>query len=147
MLPFRNFTSRKNQRGLSLVLAIFILVVMALLGAALINIISVGSESVAREVVSARALFAAESGAQRQLNAIFPPGAATATGQCSAAAGTVRSNNFVLSGLNGCDTAVTVDCSYITVNGVNYFTLVSTGRCGPAGDAAVRVIEVQARDL
>ena len=138
---------KRSQQGLSLVLAIFILVVLSLLGAALINILNVGTESVAREVISTRALFAAESGAQRQLNAIFPPGAATSTGQCAASAGAVRTNSFTLSGLVGCNSSVAVQCSYITIDGVNYFTIVSTGNCGPPNEPSVRVVEVQAKDV
>lgn len=128
----------EKQRGFSLVMAIFVIVVMSLLGAALNNILSAGSDSVAREVVSARALMAAESGAQRKLNEVFPPGGATVIGNCNA-------TTYVMSGLFAC-TDVAVSCDLVTIDGVNYITLQSIGRCGPTSDLAVRVIDVQAKD-
>ena len=77
-----------KQQGFSIVFAIFVLVVLSLLATAMFNIMAAGSDTVARQVLSARALFAAESGAQRQLNAIFPPGAsASVTASCAGSAG------------------------------------------------------------
>lgn len=128
---------RKQQSGMSLVLAIFVLVVMSLLGAAMVNILRSGSDSVAREVISSRALMAAESGAQRLLNEIFPPGGAVLTANC-------RDKTYVMNGLFACNT-VDVSCQVLTIDSVNYFTLSSTGRCGPLGDESIRVIQVQAK--
>lgn len=141
--------SAQGQRGVSLVIAIFILVVLTLLGAAMINILSSGGESVAREVLSARALFVAESGGQRALNEIFPPGSSVGqTGICDTLdAGAVDYPAAALAGIQGCSTLqAEIDCSWVNVGGVNYFSLTSTGTCGPAGSAAVRVVEIQARD-
>ena len=137
----------KKQQGLSLVLAIFILVVLALLGAAMINILTAGTESVAREVVSTRALFAAESGAQWKLNDIFVANGTVDATQCADTNdGDPDTENFPdMTGLFGCN-SVSVDCSYVTVNSVNYFSITSTGTCGPANEPAVRVVEVQAKD-
>lgn len=130
-----------KQRGLSLLVAIFILVVLSLLGAAMINILSVGTESVAREVLSARAFFAAESGAQRKLNEIFNPGGAVQPGQCS----DVTYSD--LNGIQGCSTlTVDISCVAVTVDGVSYFTITSEASCGPAVSPAVRRIQVQASD-
>lgn len=138
-------TVKENrQNGLSLVLAIFVLVIMSLLAAALINITSTGAESVAREVLSVRALLAAESGAQVQLSEIFPAGAPMNTDSCAASQNTWETSNYTLGGLLGCS-SVSVQCKYVVVDGVNYFSIASTGSCGPAGDAATRVIEVQAK--
>jgi MSHA biogenesis protein MshP len=123
-------------------MAIFILVVLSMLAAAMISIMAAGTDSVAREVLSARALMAAESGAQRNLNEIFTPGAAVDTAGCQAA-----KSYSGFAGLVGCsNVSVVVDCNFVTVNTVNYFTLTSVGRCGPVSDQAVRVIEVQAKD-
>ncbi len=159
MMTSMTVNGRQQQQGLSLVMAVFILVVLALLGAAMVNILTAGSESVAREVISTRALFAAESGAQRKLNEIFVAGSAIDPGQCASNAGEVRTTNYnggtvntatyversVLAGLFACDN-VSVDCSYVTINTTNYFTISSTGRCGPSNEPAVRVVEVQAKD-
>lgn len=134
--------SRRSQRGVSLIIAVFILVVLSLLGAALINILSAGGESVAREVLSTRALFVAESGAQRKLGEVFPPGAATNAAACAA-------SNYNWPGIEGCSSvSASVSCTPLPVPGssTSYFRIVSTGRCGPSGSEAVRVIEIQARD-
>lgn len=135
---------KRTSQGFSIVMAMFILVVLALLAAAMLSIVGAGSDSVAREVLSARALMAAESGAQRKLNEIFPPGAAVNPASCQSAPGT---NYTDFSGLVGCSNfSVVVECSSVNVNAVNYFTLTSVGRCGPTSDQAVRIVEVQAKD-
>ena len=129
-----------KQSGISLVLALFILVVLSMLGAAMMNLLSVNSDSVAREVASTRALMAANSGAERNLSAILPPGGATNTSQCVAA-----STSYGAMGLMGCSD-VSVTCELTTEAGVNYFMITSTGSCGPSGDEATRVVRVQAKD-
>lgn len=132
---------RRAQQGVSLVVAVFILVVLSLLGAAMINVLSGGTDSVAREVLSARALFVAESGAQRMLSDIFPPGGATNSAACTNAPG------YNWPGIIGCSSVSTsFTCSGVTVNSVYYVTITSTGSCGPSGNPAARTVEVQARD-
>jgi len=137
----------KKQQGFSLVMAVFILVVLALLAAAMMNIFSAGADSVAREVLSSRALMAADSGVQRKLHEIFPPGGVSNTGACVSGSGTTY-NDF--GGLQGCSNAlVVVTCDFVPVvivDTINYFTINSQGRCGPTAAPAVRVVEVQARD-
>jgi MSHA biogenesis protein MshP len=123
----------KRQSGASLVIATFVLVVLGLLAAVMINLLSAGSESVAREVLSTRALFTAESGAQAKLNQIFVGG-----GNCT-------TTDPAITGIAGCSASI-VACSSVLVNGVNYYTISSEGRCGPASEQAVRIIEVQAKD-
>jgi MSHA biogenesis protein MshP len=135
---------RKKQQGLSLVLAIFVLVVLSLLAGALFNIMSVGTDSVAREVLSARALMAANSGAEINLNELFPPGSATAASNCLGTASAPRTVS--INGLLGCADTELV-CTATVVDGVNYFTISSTGYCGPASEPAVRTVQVQARDF
>lgn len=137
--------SANKQHGLSLVIAIFILVILSLLGAAMINILSAGTESVAREVLSTRALFAAESGAQRKLNEIFDPGGAVQPDLCANVSDTYTQVD--LDGIQGCSTLeVVVDCARAFVNDINYFTITSEASCGPADSPAVRRIQVQASD-
>lgn len=133
---------KKCQHGLSLILSIFILVVLALLAAAMLNILSVGAGSVAREVISTRALFVAESGAQVKLNQIFPPGSvASALAQCLAV-----DNTIGLAGIDGCSNlSVVVECDGMLVDSEIYYTITSTGSCGPVGEQAIRVTEVRAK--
>ncbi len=136
-------TSRKNQQGFSVIMAVFVIVVLGALAAAMIKFLSAGAETVAREIISARALMAAESGAQAKLNEIFPPGQATAVGACDP----VNPSIYNLNALEGCSNPrAVVACTPIYVDPVNYFTITSTGNCGPLNDRAARVVEVQAKD-
>ena len=121
-------------------LALFILVVLSMLGAAMMNLLSASSDSVAREVASTRALMAANSGAERNLSAILPPGGSTDTSQCVSS-----TTSYGAMGLTGCSD-VSVRCELTAEAGVNYFMITSTGSCGPSGDEAVRVVRVQAKD-
>ncbi|MEE8057807.1 MAG: hypothetical protein V3T17_08235 [Pseudomonadales bacterium] len=138
----------RKQQGLSLILAIFVLVVLSMLGAAMMNILASGSDSVAREVLATRALLAAESGAQQMLNTIFPPGGTIDPNDCDSIPGdgSPEVHPFPLAGLFGCSGAE-VTCAYTTIGAAHYYTIISTGSCGPANDLAVRVIEVQAKDI
>lgn len=126
-----------KQKGVSLVIVIFILVMLSMLGAAMLRIMAVSSDSIAREILSTRALFAAESGVQIKLNQIFVGGNACSSGV------------LVLSALQGCSVNIE-QCRTIEVplgSGRNYYSIVSVGRCGPANDQAVRRVEVQAKDV
>ena len=127
----------KKQQGLSLVMVIFIIVVLSMLGTAMLRIMAVSSDSVAREILSTRALHAAESGVQVKLNQIFIGGSGCSTGLPS------------LGGLQGCSVSIE-QCRTLEVplgSGQNYYSIISVGRCGPATDQAVRRVEVQAKDV
>ena len=57
--------SSNKQKGSALVLAIFIIVVMTLLGTALVRMISTNAETIVYEVVGIRAYQAAQAAIQR----------------------------------------------------------------------------------
>lgn len=67
------YPRRKAQRGSMLVIAIFILTVIMLFGAAMQSIYSTAGQSIAYEVYGIRALNAANSGAERAMQWIFYP--------------------------------------------------------------------------
>ena len=122
-----HFSCNKNaQRGFSIVLALFIILVGGLLAGALININSISADSVAREVLSSRALLAAESAAQRAAQGALSPG-----GVCAIA-------NWNVSA--GC--AASTVCNSTTVAGDVYTTITATGNCGVGNNLAVRRVEV-----
>lgn len=138
---------RKQQTGLSLLLVIFILVALSVLATALVQILAVSGDAVAREVLSARALMAAESGAQRKLNQIATNG----VGACSATGPSVEEDDtYDFDALAGCGT-VSLTCRYetnIPVGSSNvYYFISSKGQCGPVGERATRTIEVQAKNI
>lgn len=120
-------------------MAIFVLVVVGLLGAGMVSLLKNADESVAREVISTRALLAAESGAQRKIQQLFPVSGAA---DCSA----ITNAPLTAPGFGNC--LVDVACAAVSPEGTDtYYTVTSTGRCNTATDTAVRVIEVQARSL
>ena len=129
---------KQRQRGFSLPVAIFILVVMALLGAAIVNIMLSGQQGVSSEVLSTRAFFSAESGAQYALAQVFPLDGSP--GSCQAPYPTL---NLTSTGLAGC--SANVSCSSSTIGSNVYYTITSTGNCNFVDSSAVRQIELMAR--
>lgn len=118
-------------------MAVFVLVVVGLLGAGMVSLLQNADTSAAREVISTRALLAAESGAQRKIQQLFPTSGAA---DCSAII------NQPLTGPGFANCYVDVACAALSPAGTEtYYTVTSTGRCVTATDTAVRVIEVQAR--
>lgn len=139
MLNKRLSSPPHSQRGISLILVIFLLIVGSLLVVGLARLNTTLQTSVAREILSVRALFAAESGAQSAAMRIFPINAAPAA--CPA--------NFVLnfngSGLDGCRAALS--CTPVTAAGRTVYTVSSEGVCGGGNDIARRRLTVSLRTL
>jgi len=127
-----------QQKGFSLPAAIFILVIMALLAAAVVSLFDKGNKGVTQEVLSTRAFYAAESGAQYVLGQIF-----SLSGGAANCAPT-SSLSFNANGFAGCSSSMT--CSSRIISGEIYFTINSSGSCAAGSDRAVREIELQARN-
>lgn len=154
--------SLKSQQGSILVLALFIMVVMLLLGAALVRMLSSSAESIAYEVVGTRAYNAANSGLQVKLSALFPLNSASM--QCdevNSVASLVDgdlappdtiSNNYLpnlnnVDGLSNCSVTEMV-CSNFKQDDVTYYKLTSTGQClMDGGEVTSRTVVVEARTL
>lgn len=147
-------STQKKQLGFSIPAAIFVLIVVAMLGAAMANILNQGQQSIAREVLSMRALMAAESGAERGLHQVLEVDGAACVGTLAnppASMAPLESGWQMLApGMTSC--IVNVSCGLTQVDSdndgsiENYYTLRSTGACGPPADRAFRVVEVQARN-
>jgi len=138
---FYKFTSSRlstsRHKGFSLPAAIFILVVMALLAAAAVNLLNKGLKGVTQEVLSTRAFYSAESGAQYVLGQLFSLSGGVAN--CAASS----SLNYSATGLAGCSSSMT--CSSRSIGSVLYYSINSTGVCSSGSDRAVRQIELLAR--
>ncbi len=146
-----------KPRGSALILAVFVMVVIMLLGTTMVELMSTSSEAVAQEVLGTRALAAANSGMQGQLQKLFPLNAAPPTFTCPAPPATPFTANYnfsTITGLYQCSAVVT--CSnYITHNSVKYYRLKSIGTCGSGtltvNSAAIvlssRSVQVEARSL
>jgi len=141
--------STKTQRGSALMLALFVIIVVLLLGLTLVEILSTGNEAVSQEVLGTRAFTAANSGMQAELQKLFPLN--NIAGSCAA----ISNYDFsVVEGLTQCTAVVSCD-DYATVDSVTYYRLESTGTCG-SGAMAVdsksivlssRTVIVEARSL
>lgn len=124
-----DMTFRKNQRGLGLVTVIFMITVGALLSAGMASMMMLGQKSVVQSFQSARALQAAESGVQLELSKLIHP---QVIDGCAALDNASNTYNFTAAGIRGCSASVT--CEVSPINGVDYTTITSIGRCG--GNAA-----------
>ncbi|MBT8139230.1 MAG: hypothetical protein KJP25_05660 [Gammaproteobacteria bacterium] len=144
----------RSQRGFSIPAAIFVLVIVAILGGAMVSVLNQGQLSVAREAISIRALMAAESGAERGLQTVLEVNPAACTGDMSnpptSFAALISGWNPAPAALAGC--TVNVSCGVVAVDAnndgssENYFTLRSSAACGPVNDQAFRIVQVQATD-
>lgn len=152
-MPLITCAGVSQQKGFSIPAALFVLVVVAMLGTAMVSILNQGTASIAREVVSIRALMAAESGAERGLYEVLESNPAACTGTMlnpPASLNPLIVNwQLVASGMTSCE--VNVSCALTQVDTdsdgtlEDYFTLRSEATCGPAADRAFRIVEVQAR--
>ena len=127
--------SVRGQSGLGLVGAIFMVIVVSVLTAAITRSVQSTAAASSLEIVSQRAFLAAESGAQLALNATYAPAGA---GACAD-----TTWNLQTIGLPGCQ-AIT-ECRSTTVAGVPYYTFESAGRCDNGGVVAERVVRVRAQ--
>jgi MSHA biogenesis protein MshP len=132
--------SNARQQGFSLPIAVFILVIMALIGVALIDITKIGYQGMSTEVMSTRAFYASESGAQYALSQLFPLDGSPAS--CLAPYPTL---NFNSNGLNNC--SAVVSCNSNTVGSNTYYIISSIGNCNTGEFSATRQIEVMAMSL
>ncbi|EKP0306973.1 MSHA biogenesis protein MshP [Aeromonas veronii] len=129
---FPKMLTPKRQGGSALMIALFVIVVMALLAAALGRLLTDSSEKNTVEVRSVRALLAAQSGLEIALYQLFPqrPVVSTPVNLCSRVSVPPTFGNE--KGMVGCQ--VRVECAQvpITYQGetVNGYRLLSTGTCG-----------------
>jgi len=135
--------NRIRQSGSALVIAIFILVIMTLVGSALIRMQNSSAETVVYEVMGTRAYAAAQTGLQWQLKEIFP---LNTTGITLCKANIIEPTISGVEGLKDCQFNITCDES-IEHDGVQYYTLTSTGSCQVAGIKTSRIIEIEARNI
>lgn len=127
-----------RQRGFSLPLAIFIIVIMALIGTAMVSITQTGQQSVASEVQSIRTFYAAETGAQTAVARLLPlDGSNPGCGAVSA------SLSLTPADLSGC--TVALDCDALSLAGDDYYRINSDARCSFADNDTRRQIEVMVK--
>lgn len=152
--PYKN---RNKQRGSALTIAIFVIVVMGLLGIAIIRLLGGSTQGVIAEVSGSRALAAANAGIELYLTELFPldttapydAGANPLVCPATSLGGSAEfTQNFAshteTTGLQNCQ--VEVQCRQLDLDEGTHFRLESTGIC-TIGDAVYsRQIQVEASD-
>lgn len=125
-----------SQKGLGLPSALFLILIMILIVAAINQLNEMSAAAYGREWLGMRAFYAAETGAQ--LSAVYQ-----LTGEASPTCTSTFINNLNLTtaGLSEC--RVSVACEQMLVRAKPYFTLTSTGVCGSGVDAATRAIQIR----
>ena len=120
------------QKGVGLPAAIFVITLMAAIAVGINLLVSQNAETFQEETQLTRAFYAAESAAGFAMNALFPPDEFpnyNTTAICPENAGSPREYEFESDGLSSCSAAVS-SVTDATVDGLDYFTITSTGTCG-----------------
>lgn len=123
---------QRKQRGSMLVIALFIIIVLAILGLAMLRMLAASADSVVSEVYGQRALNAARSGVEQAVSGAFP---------LSGASNCPANYNFTFTntpGLGNC--SYTSACDVVSVDDsgdvYQYFRITAQGSC-IAGDTVV----------
>ncbi|MFV2060808.1 MAG: hypothetical protein ACC653_08985 [Gammaproteobacteria bacterium] len=144
---YLNLRFKKQQRGISLLMMVFFIVLIAVISAALVKITATANITIGNEVISTRSFFAAETGAQNAMALLFPLNGTVVT-TCSTVNNALNSPSITLTanGLGSC--SVSVVCNGpANINGRYYYEIESTGQCGSGESIAVRTIRISARTL
>lgn len=137
----RPYVSAQKQRGFLMPLAIFIVVVMSLFAAALWRTTVQTSLSGAQEMVTVQAFYAAESGAQNGMQALFFPDANNRNAVDTRCTALSLNTVFTgVAGLNSC--SAQVSCAGSSAGATSFYTITSIGRCGSGLMSAVRTVKV-----
>ncbi len=120
-------TMVRSQRGSAILIALFVIVIMALLAAAMGRFLVDSSEKHTVEVRGVRALMAAQSGLEVALYRLYPNGEWQGQ-QCAAS----TSLSFTDAGLTGCQAIVTCNKVAVSAAGATQtaYDFSSEGRCG-----------------
>ncbi|WP_126775158.1 hypothetical protein [Pseudidiomarina sediminum] len=134
---FHNHASSilRHQRGAALAIAIFIIVVLSLIGLTVVKMVRDATMSTVVEVYGTRTEAAARSGAELFLTQLFPLSAPTQTALCPVRVGTtpqtaVLTQNLAAAGLDRC--SIRVFCDRLDLSAPyqgTHFRIVSQANC------------------
>lgn len=145
-----------KQQGSAIILALFVIIILSLLGSALMRMISTSSETVSQEVLGTRAYMAANSAMQAELQLLFPLNGVAGSCNATNSYDLQTTSNDDIPGLYDCSATTSCDNYHTdTLNLVEYYRITSTGECGSGTMAAdslnmvnsSRTIQVEARSL
>lgn len=137
-------TAVKKQRGSLTIIAIFVVVVLALLGLSLADQLRTNSQTLVYEVLGARAMLAAQTGLQTLASKSFPLDADEVI--CNDTAGSSFDVSD-LAGLQNCSFTTRCDTKTIEINDVEtmwFYQFESTGVCQGGGQWASRTLAQEA---
>jgi len=137
----------KKQSGSTLIMAIFIIIVISLLGASLMSLQRNAAESTSYEVYAARAYLAAYSASEIALMKLFPLGSSAAVEtSCSETAEAVTlPGDDETAGFHGC--SALYSCSVISAATVTRYQITSTASCKSNEIITRRQIMVEATNV
>lgn len=141
-----------KQRGAALAVAVFIIVVMSLIGMAMVRILGDSSQAIVSEVYGTRAQAAARTGAELFLTELFPHDAPAASGLCplrsAAEPSEVRAEQtFTIPGLTSCSTTVYCDRADLSAPySGTHFRIITEGQCQVGDLTYSKVIMLEASD-
>lgn len=130
----------KKQQGSMLVIALFVIIIMALLGLTMVRLLSASADAVIHEVYGVRALNAAQSSLEISIRQAFP---ATQDGASVCTSSSYTFN--AIPGLQNCTASAT--CTLITGfedETIEYYRFQSTGFCSAGKVTASRTVAVDA---
>jgi MSHA biogenesis protein MshP len=134
-----------RQKGSMLVIAIFVIVVMSLLGLAMTRILSASSNTIVYEVYGLRALQAARSGIEANIAKVFPVPKSDpeVAGPCGPLLSNVEFS--AVPGFENCNYSATCDATLYGDGTHTLYKFASIGKC-TAGDISVsRMVKVEAK--
>lgn len=134
--------SYTTQKGSALVIAIFVVLVMSLLGFTMVKLLATSADNVIHEVYGVRALSAAQSGINESLSLAFPiEGPAAAPSSCV----NFNRDYSATNGLQNC--SVSVSCSVVNIasENIDYYRFVSNGSCATDQQIVSRTVAIDAK--
>lgn len=158
----RSLKQVNSQRGFLLPLALFIIVVMGVLALTISRTTTQSQTAVVQEFISLQSFYAAESGAQRGMKALFVDVNGRQAADAACLAMNLNPDYSGIDGLSACTVAVNCTCRYqngsdcTPANATNYspmatadvlksfYTVTSVGTCGEREYRAERSIQVGA---
>ena len=142
MYPNRQLNNSFRQRGSMLVIAIFVIVVMSLLGLTITQILSASSDAVIHEVYGVRALNAAQTGIQASIADAFPVSGASV---CAGTGTPLVLDLSAVNGLENCTVTATCVMTPFDAGTVEYYRFNSVGTCSAGDVIASRHVAVDAK--
>lgn len=123
-----------------LVISLFVIVVMALLGFAMTQLLSASSDTVVQEVYGLRALNAAQSGVEAKIAKAFP-----VSGSASCNADNEVFSYGAVSGLQNCIATTNCRAENFAADNLTYYRFTSEGQCAAGKVITYRQVAVDAK--